>query len=373
MPNVRAVMVNASLAGFLKLQLDSGRSWPAIRRAQMDAQRVTRKMSEELGRVGSTDIDLVLFGSVARGEWTSGSDIDWTLLIDGQADLSHWSILQEISDHLQTIKYRKRALVAPGSSGIFGNLTFSHELIHKIGGQDDSNKNTTQRILMLLESIPLRSLGSDNEVGAYERVVRAIIRRYVADDTNFYASDKPGRGVPRFLLNDIVRFWRTMCVDFAWKHWEQSGRKWALRNIKLRMSRKLIFTSGLLIAFSCFDNPHIGVPDESDYTAPDHPLLGHLMSFVSKPPIEVISETFCRLGVTDSAVELFDIYDDFLSRLDQEEVRRKLENLSARDAYKDRTFLELRSLSHRFQEVLTEAFFDRPTPLRVFNRHYGVF
>ncbi len=31
-------------------------------------------------------------------------------------------------------------------------MAFSHDIIHQIGGQDDTNKNTTQRILLLLES-----------------------------------------------------------------------------------------------------------------------------------------------------------------------------------------------------------------------------
>jgi hypothetical protein len=42
-----------------------------------------------------------------------------------------------------------------------------------------------------------------------------------------------------FSLNDIVRFWRTMAVDFASKQRDRAGEEWGLRNAKLRMSRKL--------------------------------------------------------------------------------------------------------------------------------------
>src|SRR5262245_27078452 len=38
---------------------------------------------------GSPDTSLVVFGSVAREEVTSGSDLDWILLIDGQSVPEH--------------------------------------------------------------------------------------------------------------------------------------------------------------------------------------------------------------------------------------------------------------------------------------------
>lgn len=68
---------------------------------------------------------------------------------------------------------------------------------------------------------------------------RAIAR---AIDTN-KKLDKTVK-VPRFLLNDIVRYWRTVTVDFVEKQRGQAGHGWGLRNAKLRMSRKLIFATG---------------------------------------------------------------------------------------------------------------------------------
>jgi UTP:GlnB (protein PII) uridylyltransferase len=73
-----------------------GRSWPAITKAETEADRQVERIRTLLkdaaavgGSVDSADITVVAFGSLARREWTSGSDLDWTLLIDGQADQGH--------------------------------------------------------------------------------------------------------------------------------------------------------------------------------------------------------------------------------------------------------------------------------------------
>jgi hypothetical protein len=56
---------------------------------------------------------------------------------------------------------------------MFGQITFSHDLIHYIGGQDDTNHNLSRRILLLLESSMV--LNDKIDGTAYERVIRGII------------------------------------------------------------------------------------------------------------------------------------------------------------------------------------------------------
>src|SRR6266436_9827064 len=123
---------------------------PPMPQARAAAQRIREELdsllTQELGNYASEDTSLVAFGSLARGEWTAGSDLDWTYLIDGQANSDHLRISQEIRK-----AFLKAKLQAPGQTGIFGNMAFSHDIVHQIGGQNDTNRNTTQRILLLLE------------------------------------------------------------------------------------------------------------------------------------------------------------------------------------------------------------------------------
>jgi len=111
-------------------------------RAELD-----RLLSAKMPGYTSEDTSLIVFGSLARGKKTDKSDLDWTYLIDGQANSDHLRISQGVEEHLKNAGHKE-----PGQTGTFGNMAFSHEIIHQIGGQFDTNRNTTQRILLLLES-----------------------------------------------------------------------------------------------------------------------------------------------------------------------------------------------------------------------------
>jgi predicted nucleotidyltransferase len=322
-------------------------------------------LSTEIPKYASGDTSLVVFGSLAREEWTSGSDLDWTYLIDGEADPEHLLIAREIQAVLKTNKDKFKP---PGQTETFGNMAFSHDVIHQIGGETDTNKNTTRRILLLLESVPI---GKRTE--AHERVIRGVIKRYLEEDNHRLVPDGKSYRVPRFLLNDIVRFWRTMAVDFASKQRVRGGEGWGLRNAKLRMSRKLIFASGLLICFGVNLDPDLQKKISTDDNDIKLQLVNHIRDSMRRTPLAILEGSMAQYDVPDSiAKELFGAYAEFLKILDDGKSRDALKNLRSADSRKDPIFQQVAEISKAFEHALNYVFFENEQ-IAPLTRKYGVF
>lgn len=339
-------------------------SWPAIgrasRAADADLAELERLILPAPDRSLAEDASLVVFGSLARGESTSKSDLDWVLLIDGQVDETHFRIFQEIRK-----KLKKAEKIEPGTTGTFGEMAFSHGLVHQIGGSDDTNRNLTLRMLLLLESI---SIGDDIP---RQRVIKAILRRYVGDDPSW--TWKSDGKIPRFLLNDVVRFWRTMAVDFADKFHDQIGEKWALRNAKLRFSRKLIFLAGMLACFSWQLHPP-STAIESSETPVGDVAVSHLINYLGRPPLEIIADELLLANAPgEICKKLFNSYDQFLAILDDEEKREELKTLPRDLADSSELFQSVRKLSHQFSDGLLEWLFRPDTQVFALVKDYGLF
>jgi len=247
-------------------------------------------------------------------------------------------------------------------------MAFSHDIVHEIGGQNDTNRNTTQRILLLLESHPIGS-----RADAHERVLRAVISRYLEEDTHPLIQDSTKYRVPRFLLNDIVRFWRTMAVDFASKQRDRAGKGWGLRNAKLRMSRKLIFASGLLVCFSANLDRALQTEISTGKNDIKLKLASHIRDQLKATPLEILARSMERYGVSEeTAKQLFGAYAEFLALLNDEQSRDALKNLRSEGSRTDKTFQHVRQFGSAFEKAIDRIFFDNQfvAPL---TRKYGVF
>jgi predicted nucleotidyltransferase len=342
----------------------SGAEWPSIARARTRAAEIRERLAVSISDHTSEDTSLVVFGSLARKECTSGSDLDWVLLVDGAANAEHLEAALAIESHIQTV-----APKGPGPEKTFGGLVFSHDLMHYIGGGDDTNQNMTQRMLLLLESTPV------GRTEAYSRVMNNVLKRYVVEDFGWMHSRNPSN-VPRFLHNDVVRYWRTIAVDFAYKLRTRAGQGWALRTAKLRMSRKLTYAAGLLRCYNCALEPSLQGLDRGNQSSAALPLVDFLASQIPITPLDLFARTFLTSDrLTQTAEPFFGAYDEFLGILDDEEKRSRLDSLQYDEIAVDPTYQRVRELGHSFQESLNAVFFSEQNHAEFFRltKTYGVF
>jgi len=344
-----------------ELAATHGRMWPVIHACAAAAAVERERITGLVQRLVPADCSLLVFGSLARDELTAGSDVDWALLIDGAASPQHLDAAKAVA---QLFKDNP-----PGPTQVFGCPVFSHDLVHLIGGDADTNRNTTRRLLLLLESRTLFE-----HAGVRERVMRQLLRRYVEEDRGYRAAHDYTVRVPRFLLNDIARFWRTMTVDYASKRRERDGG-WALRNFKLQVSRKLIYVAGLMMCLSCQLRPvaalkNAGFATEKDFT---DALQDFLLDFSNRTPLQAVSRFALDFNAGACGAEILDAYDKFLGVLADSGKRNHLKKLSVEDALSDEVFKEARVIGNEFQDALTKLLFDSDSVLTAATQRYGVF
>lgn len=166
-------------------------------------------------------------GSVARRECTSGSDIDLFFLFNGNITADDARAAQD----LYRARLHEEGLVMPAHGGVFETPLNIEELLETIGGDDDTNIFITRRMLFLLEGE-----WTFNQ-GLFKQTRTQLIKRYVADDLDEHK-------LCLFLLNDVIRYWRTICVDFEHKT-AAADKPRAIRLVKLRFSRMLLYLAGV--------------------------------------------------------------------------------------------------------------------------------
>ena len=344
------------------LEARLGANWVALRAAREKTAQIVDRLSTSLANLHDANWSVVVTGSLGRSEMTDGSDADWLFLVDGPSDPEHAILAREIEERVRAIVPKE-----VGPTGTFGNIVASHELVHYIAGTRDSNENLTRRILLLSESRALT-----NPV-VRERVIRNVLARYVLYDRPVKSRSGRRQLVPHFLLNDVVRYWRTMASDYASKLWERGRKEWGIRNVKLRFSRKLLFISGLLTAFAgeLFAPPELYEVknDEQFYLQ----LAELIRQHTDKPPLELLARVVLDAGDDEIANDIFSSYDQFLDALANREARAKLEAVRFEEALDDPTYAGLRDVSQKFRLGVTRLFFDAHPRLKTLIRDFGVF
>lgn len=273
---------------------------------------------------------VVACGSFARREACAASDLDYFIIRgeEGEEGEPAWA------GALHAL-LKAAVPVEAARGGPFAAIEHLPDMVRNMGGQDDTNQRLTRRMLFLLEGEAL----SDAE--GFRLARRRLLERYIAP--------RVGEGMlPLFLLNDLIRYYRTIAVDYEFKTGE-ADKPWGLRNLKLVFSRKLLYASGLFA---------LGATREG----PAAEKIARLEALLGLNPLERMA-AICG----SAAVEpIFAAYDHFLARLAKPGVRRHLERLTRRDR-DDPVFRDLKDAGYGFTRDLAALFettFDPDHPIR---------
>lgn len=302
------------------------------RRQAYSQQRIEELRSKlaNASAIASSKACVYATGSFGRKEASSHSDLD--LFIAGKCKvesrpegdvfvknlLNH---LDEICIQAELIKV-SQALGFPEFTGD-GRYLDHHsvcEFTSTLGTDKDDVTNTfTARLLLLLESRPLV------EDTVYKEIVQEVIRSYWRD-----YDDHSANFMPAFLANDILRLWRTFCVNYEARTERKPAREKAkgkLKNYKLKHSRILTCYSALLFLLQTYVQRGTVSPEDA-------------VAMVELTPTDRLDWLRRSNGKTTEIVQkLLDQYDRFLATTNsdqdalQEKFARKEEALRlSRDA-----------------------------------------
>lgn len=202
--------------------------------------------------------------------------------------------------------------------------------------KDDFTNQFTARMLLLLESRPLY----DN--CAYKDLVTNVIDFYFKD---YHGHEKDFRAI--FLLNDIIRYWKTMCLNYENKReltrllsipdkveMQHKKAEVHLKNLKLKFSRLLTCYSMAI--------PLVGMKthDHSD-----------IRDLVNLTPIERIEKTGRDFDKQEIASNIVKSYETFLIEV----AKNNILELIAQKEYRSEQFNLARDFSNQVYEFLTET------------------
>jgi hypothetical protein len=305
----------------------------AIDRAKQYSEEKLKLLREGLKTIVPADDVVVTCGSYARREASEESDIDFFVISEsnpsGDAPPPWFEKAKSAIGGIVAIE--------PAGDGAFSQMEFADAMLHNIGGDGDNNKKITRRMLLLLEGEWLHN------VGGLKKIRLQMLERYVGEGMTDHQ-------LALFLLNDIIRYYRTMAVDYEFKTAEGASPKpWGIRNIKLVFSRKLLYASGLFSVALTADRSR-------------EQKISKLEELFEMPVIDRMI-TICGRAQMSSVLQSYNL---FLDRIENSNVRAKLKALT-KEERDDSLFRELKNEGHHFTRELLRLFeqtFDSTHPIR---------
>lgn len=265
------------------------------------------------GRLSGNVETVALAGSFGRLEGSLESDADYIMVV-------RHSDAASVAEDMEAV----RSLIAeygvspPNKSGVFSQPRTRAQLLDPIGKADEKVDELGKRMLLLLESRPIYRAGCFDELldeafGRYSEFVQADADKEFA-----------------FLTNDLIRYFRYICVNYQSNFWRQN-EKWALRNLKLRHSR-IVMYAGLLFLLG----------EASKYAGEKK--VATVRDHLNYTPLERLAWVY-EESQDNSFFRILGLYNVFVARLSDKAWRNNLKDVDYTERYKVPAFAELKANS----------------------------
>jgi predicted nucleotidyltransferase len=238
-------------------------------------------------------------GSIARKEVGNKSDLDLFVISTSPDHVDNLLYQYQLFGRLINLN-KEWGYEEFSNNGRFLKVYNSHDIQDKTGTPvDDSENLFTARMLLLLESEYI----SNNFV--YNNQVRRVIANYFRDSARKRAFK------PLFLLNDVLRYWRTLCLNYEQRRNDPS-QPWRKKNINLKFARMLTIYSTVL--------PIVAVPLEKKE---------QVLKIVTMTPMERLAYGLDRLrdrSLLKRFPKFLDCYAQFLEWKEMTDIDRTLKD-----------------------------------------------
>jgi len=229
---------------------------------------------------------LVLFaaGSLGRRELGKGSDLD-LFMITSKENIPRLEELKILADAVALNE--SQGYPEFSNDGRFLKVYPKDRLIGTTGQPiDDSENYFTTRMLLILESVCLHN----KEL--YENIATEIAEHYFRD------SSGKDDFRPLFILNDLLRYWRTLCLNYEQRR-NDTTKPWRKKNVNLKFGRMLTVFSTVL---------YLIINDIHE--------AGDLLESLGQRPLERLAKAIDALGdekLVDRFPQILNDYESFLS------------------------------------------------------------
>lgn len=267
-------------------------------------------------------------GSFGRLEAGPESDLDVFIVVRLTKKKGSSKSLPALNE-VQQIRLKSELIVAAEKAGLAefdsgGKFLKTHilkDFVEQVGSPEDDYRNTfTGRMLLLLESQAL--IGDRQYNNLLSKSTAAYFHDFKGNESNF---------IPYFLINDLLRMWRTFCVNYEF--FRKGTSDWRIKNLKLKYTRMLTCFSAIMYILAIFREKQTVSPQDIIRMAEFTP-IERLEQFLAGGRFESIGK---EKEVAARIENMLDDYGEFLEFVrEKKEAIRQLKK--EEDIWRERSY-----------------------------------